>query len=154
MGVTLALILHTLLSRISFPLVLVFNFFSLVVAYIAFEKGEVYGACFGTVCGLIQDSFSAGVFGIAGISKTLMGYTAGYVSRKMNIQSLPRKCFLVFLLVAAELAIWAALYTIIFAEHVNTGRGYLFFQPLGTVLMGCVLFPLAQRLKRLRVEEL
>lgn len=153
LGVFLAFIVYTLLSRVSFALVLGFNLFSLAVIDIAFEKGEMYGACFGAACGLIQDSFSVGVFGIAGIAKTIMGYAAGIISRKMNIQSLPRKCILVLLLVAAELVVWAVLYRMIFAEHVNTGRGLLFLQPLGTALLGAVLFPLTHHLRRLRAEE-
>lgn len=153
LGMTLAFIAYTLMARISYALVLVFNLFSLAVIDIAFEKGEVCGASFGAVCGLIQDSFSAGVYGVAGIAKTLVGYAAGMISRKMNVQSLPRKCMLVVFLIAAELIMWAVLSRVIFGEHVNTGRGLLFFQPLGTALLGSVLFPLTHRLRRLHAEE-
>ncbi|MCK4336462.1 MAG: rod shape-determining protein MreD, partial [Candidatus Aminicenantes bacterium] len=76
-GLILAVVMYTLLESISFSAVLIFNIFNLVVIYFAMEKGETSGAILGMVCGMIQDSFSAGVFGVAGISKTITGFLAG-----------------------------------------------------------------------------
>ncbi len=82
LGIIIAFLLHTTLSKISPSLVLLFNVFSLVVIYFAVEKNEVFGACLGAFCGLIQDSFSLGVFGVAGLAKTIAGFTAGYIAKK------------------------------------------------------------------------
>ena len=38
--------------------------------------------CSGTMCGLVQDTFSLGVFGVAGLTKTLLGFWTGYISRQ------------------------------------------------------------------------
>jgi rod shape-determining protein MreD len=69
LSVLVAFLLYSLLAKISVSLLFLFNFFSLIVIYFALEKGEIYGACLGAICGLIQDSFSMSVFGVAGIAK-------------------------------------------------------------------------------------
>ena len=66
LSVLAAFLLYSLLAKISVSLLFIFNFFSLVVIYFALEKGEIYGACLGAFCGLLQDSFSMSVFGVAG----------------------------------------------------------------------------------------
>ncbi|MBP1661740.1 MAG: hypothetical protein H6P95_2932 [Candidatus Aminicenantes bacterium] len=68
-----AVLLYRLAGRAYPPLVLVFNAFSLVVILFAVWKGEVFGAVLGTVCGLLQDSFSLGVFGVAGLLSSSRG---------------------------------------------------------------------------------
>ncbi|MGD9347029.1 MAG: rod shape-determining protein MreD, partial [Candidatus Aminicenantes bacterium] len=61
-GIIIALILYSLLSHISIYLIQAINVFSLLVIYMSSTRNEIYGACLGAVCGLIQDSFSLGVF--------------------------------------------------------------------------------------------
>jgi cell shape-determining protein MreD len=58
LGIIFALILFSLLSHISVYLIQAINVFSLLVIYVSSTRNEVYGACLGAVCGLIQDSFS------------------------------------------------------------------------------------------------
>ena len=72
LGIIIAFLLYTTLSKISPSLVLLFNVFSLVVIYFGVEKNEVFGACLGAFCGLIQDSFSLGVFGVQVLRKQLL----------------------------------------------------------------------------------
>jgi rod shape-determining protein MreD len=139
-SVLIAFVLSTLLAKISVSLFLLLNLFSLIVIYFALEKGEIFGACLGTICGLLQDSFSLGVFGVAGISKTIMGFLAGYVSSKINVTTSRRNFIFVFVLLCVELLIWAALYSFIFSERVNTQGGLIFFQPLVTALVGSVAY--------------
>ncbi|MDH4217287.1 MAG: rod shape-determining protein MreD [Candidatus Aminicenantes bacterium] len=136
LSVVAAFLLYTVLSKISLSLLHLINLFSLVVIYFASERGEICGACLGTFCGLIQDSFSLGVFGVAGVSKTLMGFLAGYFAGKVNVTPLKRSFLFIFVLISMELFIWASLFTFIFSERVSTGGGLLFFQPLLTALLG------------------
>lgn len=144
-----AFLLYSVLGKISLSLLHFFNFFSLVVIYFAMEKGEIYGACLGAFCGLIQDSFSMGVFGVAGIAKTIMGFLAGYFAGKINVTPLRRAFFFIFILNCVELLIWAGLYTFIFSLKVNTGGGLLFFEPLLTALLGAAVFHLVRKKKGL-----
>lgn len=140
LSVIVAFLLYSVLGKISLSLLHLFNFFSLVVIYFAVEKGEIHGACLGAFCGLIQDSFSIGVFGVAGIAKTIMGFLAGYFAGKINVMPLRRSFFFILILNCVELLIWAGLYSFIFSVRVNTGGGLLFFQPIFTALLGAALF--------------
>jgi rod shape-determining protein MreD len=148
LAIIIAFLLYTVLNKISTSLVLLFNVFSLVVIYFAVEKNEIFGACLGAFCGLIQDSFSLGVFGVAGLAKTIVGYTAGYIAKKIDVHPPLRCFFFIFLLISFEFILWALLYSFIFSESINTGRGLIFFQPLGTALVGSFLFSFLRKLKR------
>ena len=148
LGIIIAFLLYTVLSKISTSLVLLFNVFSLVVIYFAVEKNEIFGACLGTFCGLIQDSFSLGVFGVAGLAKTVVGFAAGYLAKKIDVHPPLRSFIFIFLLVSLEFILWALLYSFIFSGSINTGRGLIFLQPLATALVGSFLFFFLRRLKR------
>jgi rod shape-determining protein MreD len=123
------------------------NAFSLVVIYFSILKGELFGSVLGALCGLLQDSFSMGVFGVAGLSKTLLGFTAGYVSRKMNVVPFFRSFIFIFLLATGELVLWAFFYILVFSKRIITGNAFIFFQPLATAVLGSLIFALARRLK-------
>ena len=127
------------------------NFFSIIVIYFAVERGEIYGACLGAFCGLLQDSFSMGVFGVAGIAKTIIGYSAGYFSSKINVTPIRRNFIFVFLLLCVELIIWSFLYSFIFAERVSTGGGLIFFQPVITAALGSLAYRFVRKRKSPRM---
>ena len=141
LGIVIALLLLSLLSHISIYLIQAINIFSLLIIFMSSTRNEVYGACLGAVCGLIQDSFSLGVFGVAGIAKTIMGFLAGFVSKRINVSSLSRSFIFIFVLIAIELIFWAFLYSFIYSKTLNTGKGVIFLQPLITALIGSALFP-------------
>ena len=148
LGIIITFLLYTILSKISPSLVLLFNVFSLVVIYFAVEKDEIFGACVGAFCGLIQDSFSLGVFGVAGLAKTIAGFTAGYIAKKIDVHPPLRSFVFIFLLISFEFILWALLYSFVFSGSINTGRGLIFFQPLSTALVGSVLFFFLRKFKR------
>jgi len=148
LSIIIAFVIYTVLNKISPYLVMLFNVFSLVVIYFAVEKNEIFGACLGAFCGLIQDSFSLGVFGVAGLAKTIAGFTAGYVAKKIDVHPPLRSFAFIFFLVSFEFILWALLYSFIFSESINTGKGLVFFQPLGTALVGSFLFSFLRRFKR------
>ncbi len=141
-----AFLLYSLAGRAGGTTVLVFNAFSVGVILFAMEKGEVAGALLGTVCGLLQDSFSFGVFGVAGLSKTLLGIAAGYASRKLHVRPLFRSFVFIFACAAGELAVWAFLYAFVFSRGLAAAAPALLFQPLTTAALGSGLLALARRL--------
>ncbi|UCE39819.1 MAG: rod shape-determining protein MreD [Candidatus Aminicenantes bacterium] len=151
LSVIAAFLLYSLLAKISVSMLFLFNFFSLIVIYFALEKGEIYGAFLGAFCGLLQDSFSMSIFGVAGIAKTIIGYSAGYFSSKINVTPIRRNFVFVFLLLCVELIIWSMLYSFIFSERVNTGEGLIFFQPLITAALGSLAFYLIRKLKSTKI---
>lgn len=153
-GIILAFAVYTLFEKLSFSLVFLFNVFSLVVFYFAMEKGESTGAVLGMVCGLIQDSFSMGVFGIAGIAKTISGFGVGYMAKRFRFGSFKRKFVFLFVFSALELLIWSFLFAFILSERINTGQGLLFFQPLGTAVLGSAVFPVLRRIERIKSGQM
>lgn len=142
-----AFVLYSLLGRINPSLLMILNTFSLVVILFAMLKGELFGVLLGALCGLLQDSFSLGVFGVAGLSKTLLGFSAGYISRKVNVFPFFRNFIFIFILATGELAVWAFLYALIFSMRILTGNALIFFQPLTTAVLGSLIFALVRRLK-------
>jgi rod shape-determining protein MreD len=144
-GMAAAFILSSLMGHISSTLILSFNLLSVVVLYAAVRKGEIYGAVTGMLCGLLQDSFSLGVFGVAGIAKTLAGYTAGSVSKKINLASFSRRYSFFALILILELALWAFLYSFISSSRIYTAGGLIFIQPFLTALVAVGIAPLIKR---------
>jgi rod shape-determining protein MreD len=141
-------ILYVFLSRFSGPLILSLNLFTLVVIFFACAKGEIYGAVLGTCCGLIYDSFSLGVFGVAGLSKTITGYLAGYISSKMDMNPPLRNFVFLLVLLSFELFFWLFLYSMVLSEPVETGDGILFFQPFVTAIIGSLVFPFFRKISK------
>lgn len=148
LAVVLAFALYATLGRIAPPLVLVFNPFSWVVLYFGLTREELFGAAAGSLCGLIQDSLTIGVFGVGGLSKTLMGFACGFVSRKINVVPVGRNVVFLFILSLAELAIWKGLTSSLFGTRLTTDHGLALLQPVVTALATAGLFQLTRRLRR------
>jgi rod shape-determining protein MreD len=139
-GLALAVMLHTLLGRVSPPLLVLCNAFAWVVIYFGLTRHEVFGALMGTACGLLQDSLSLGVFGVGGLTKTLLGFGAGYISRKINVAPATRTFVFVFIMAAVELLLWKALVLFLFGERFSAAGGLVFLQPLATAVAVTVAF--------------
>ncbi len=144
-GIVLAVVLHAVLGKLSPSLLVVFNVFSWVVLYFGLTRHEVFGAVMGTVCGLLQDSFSLGVFGVGGLTKTLLGFGAGYISRKINVTPTTRTFIFVLALAAVELLLWKSLVLFLFGERFSVSAGLVFLQPLFTALFVTVSFQVQRR---------
>lgn len=149
LGIIIAFLLYTIIGKVSFSLSQLLNFFTLAVIYFAVAKGELYGALIGTVCGLIQDSFSLGIFGISGLAKTLIGFFAGLVAEKINILPLIRNFIFIFVLISGEIAFSIFLYYFISAEYVSEITPLILFQPLCTAFFGSLVFLLLRKFKAL-----
>ena len=142
LGIIFAFVLYSLFSKFTPGLNILLNVFCVVVLYFAIRNGEMFGAGLGMCCGLLQDSFSLGVFGVAGIALTLLGYTAGLIAKRINVMSFSRRFLFCAILLAGELLVWSFLYLTIFSERLFTGGGLLFLQPIFTALVTSALFPL------------
>ena len=144
-----AIILFSVLTKISPVFAMLFNVFNILVLYFALEEGEIYGAVMGSVCGLIQDSFSIGVFGIAGISKTILGFLAGYISRQINVVPRVRRVIFIFIMLSSEVLLWMFLYSYVISEKFYTAKGWLFLQPVCTTVLAFIVFPLFKKLVKI-----
>ncbi len=147
------LILNSVLTKISPEFSLILNVFNLLVLYFALEEGEIYGAVMGSVGGLIQDSFSIGILGIAGISKTIMGFLAGYISRRINVVPFVRRVVFIFVMLLSEVLLWMFLYSFIISEEFYTAKGWLFLQPVCTTILAFIVFPLFKKLAKVLLQR-
>jgi cell shape-determining protein MreD len=144
-GIALAVVLHTVLGKVSAPLLVVFNAFSWVVLYFGLTRQEVFGAVMGTACGLLQDSFSLGVFGVGGLTKTVLGFSAGYISRKINVTPVTRTFAFTLIIAAVELFLWKSLALFLFGQRFSASGGLVFLQPLFTALVVTFAFQVQRR---------
>jgi len=146
-SVIAAFVLNIILREIFFSPTPPFNFFSLIIIYFALARGEILGASLGTFCGLIQDAFSLGIFGLSGLSKTITGFLAGYISRRIDVNPPMRNFIFIFILIFIELILWIFIYSFVFSERLIIGSGWIFFQPFGTAFFGVFLFRLLRKFK-------
>ncbi|HPW17710.1 MAG TPA: rod shape-determining protein MreD [Candidatus Aminicenantes bacterium] len=130
---TLAAVLVYSVAGASGPrLLVVFNAFSVVVLYFSARRGEVFGAVLGTLCGLAQDTYSMGVFGVAGLTKTLLGFWTGYISRRIDVAPLARNALFLLVMAFLEMALWVAVTAVVRLETVNWHGGLILLQPAVT----------------------
>lgn len=131
-------------------LLVVFNAFSVVVLYFSVRRGEIFGAVLGTMAGLVQDAFSLGVFGVAGLTKTLLGFWAGFISRRIDVASFGRNILFTFALSFLEMALWVLLTAVVRLRSVNLEGGLVALQPVITAVLVSGLLAFDRRQARIR----
>ncbi|MEQ1728742.1 MAG: rod shape-determining protein MreD, partial [Vicinamibacterales bacterium] len=81
-----------------------------VVVYYALTSGRVTGLLTGTFAGLVQDVLSGGVLGMAGLSKTVVGYLAGIVGTQFIVAHSASRFVVFFLATVLNAIIFMGLY--------------------------------------------
>lgn len=149
-----AFLFYSLLSKVSILLALSLNVFSLIVVFFAVKKGEIFGSVLGALAGLTLDSMSSGIFGISGISKTVTGFLAGNISRKIHVLPFHRNFLFLLILMSVELGVWLFLYVYILAEPVPASINILLLQPFLSAGLGAAMFTLIPLVKnKLGISE-
>ncbi|MBE0711605.1 MAG: rod shape-determining protein MreD [Candidatus Aminicenantes bacterium] len=143
----LAFLVYSLAGGAGPALLVVLNAFSVVVLYFSVRRGEVFGAFLGTACGLVQDSFSLGVFGVGGLTKTLLGFWAGFVSRRIDVAPLFRNGLFMLVMSVLEMILWVLVTAVVRRESLNFHGGLILLQPLVTAVLGSSLFAVERRLR-------
>ncbi len=147
-----AFLFYSLLGGLRPSVLFVFNAFSLVVMVFSIGRGEIFGAFLGAACGLVQDSFSAGIFGVAGLTKTLLGFGTGYVSKRIDVVSAWRNALFLCVMAALELLLWILLKALVLSEPVDFRHGLVFLQPFVTALLGTLILNFGRRLQARRAR--
>lgn len=147
LGTLVAVLVYSLAGAGAPGLLVVFNAFSVVVLYFSIRRGEVFGAILGTMCGLAQDAFSLGVFGVGGLTKTLLGFWAGYISKRIDIAPFARNTLFMLAMSVLEVILWVLLSAAVRLKPVNLQGGLIFLQPVVTALLGSSLFVLERRIR-------
>jgi rod shape-determining protein MreD len=151
LGIPLAAILFqvyvpqfiTYLSYLEVPL-LVTVYFSLA------RRSPVAGVFFGAGIGLAQDSLSHHPLGMFGIAKTLVGYFAGNVSQRFEVENSWVRLILAFFFFFFHRFFYWFLTRVLLGEMIG-------FEPLQTIVVAllnaAVAVPLFHILDKLRVTE-
>jgi rod shape-determining protein MreD len=142
LGTLVAVFAYSLAGAGAPALLVVFNAFSVVVLYFSVRRGEVFGALLGTACGLVQDAFSLGVFGVAGLTKTLLGFGTGYISRRIDVAPFARNALFMLIMALFEMMLWLGLTALVQVRSIDLRGGLVFLQPLVTAILGSLLFGL------------
>ncbi len=143
----LAVSVYSLAGGAGPELIVVFNAFSVVVLYFSVRRGEVFGAFLGTACGLVQDAFSLGVFGVGGLTKTLLGFWAGFISRRIDVAPLFRNGLFMLIMSVLEMVLWVLVTAVVRRESLNFHGGLILLQPLVTAAVASSLFAVERRLR-------
>jgi len=147
LGTLVAVVVYSVAGAGAPALLIVFNAFSVVVLYFSIRRGEVFGALLGTMCGLVQDAFSLGVFGVAGLTKTLLGFWTGFISRRIDVAPFTRNALFMLVMSVLEMALWVLITAVVRLESVNLHGGLLLLQPVVTAVLGSSLFAIERRIR-------
>jgi rod shape-determining protein MreD len=145
LGIGLAFGLYTILGRVASPALQLFSVFTLTVIWFGQRHGELFGAIMGSASGLVVDAFSLGVFGVSGLTLTVTGYLAGYVSRKINVLSFLKTFVFLALLTFIESVLWLAMVTLLVSQKAGRTGTILLVRPLVTAAVGAVVFAWLRR---------
>jgi rod shape-determining protein MreD len=144
LAVTAAVALQTTLDRWltsgAVDLVLV------VVIYNALASGRVAGLLTGTFAGLVQDALSGGVLGMAGLSKTVIGFLAGIVGTQFIVTHSASRFVVFFLATVVNAVVFMGLYEVLGLRHFGTPFAAVAGQGLGNAVVGVLAFKVSELL--------
>jgi rod shape-determining protein MreD len=145
LGIGLAFGLYTILGRLASSWLPMISLFTLTVVYFGQRQGELSGAITGTVSGLLLDAFSLGVFGISGLTLTVVGYLAGLISKKVQLASFVKTFAFVAGITLVESLLWLGLVRLILSQKTGRLEDILVLRPLVTAAVGAIVFGLIRR---------
>ncbi len=117
-----------------------------VVVYYALASGRVTGLLTGTVAGLVQDVLSGGVLGMAGLSKTVVGYLAGIVGTQFIVAHSASRFVVFFLATVLNAIIFMGLYELLGLRHFGTPFAAVAGQGVGNAVVGVLVFKVVELL--------
>lgn len=124
------------------------NPFLVAVLLFAAVKGDLAGAIMGSGAGLVADAFSVGVFGISGAVYTVVGFLAGWISRRISVVTIVRSFVFLYILAALAIVLRLGLTAVVIAESIPWNRGRLLLQPLATALSASLVFAVFRSVRR------
>lgn len=142
-----AYLAFALIGPLAAPAAVVVDVFSVAVLLFGTIHGEIPGAILGSVCGLIVDAFSLGVFGLSGLVLTAAGFLAGFVSRKINILRWYRMLLFFFVLAVAAFVAWIGLTAAVARNPLPWSGGLILLRPAATAVACALIFEGRRRFK-------
>jgi rod shape-determining protein MreD len=118
----------------------------IVVVYHALVSGRVTGMLAGTFAGLVQDVLSGSVIGMAGLSKTVVGFLAGIVGTQFIVAHSASRFVVFFLATALDQAIFMGLNELLQLRHFGVPYATVGLQGLANAMVGVLTFKLVELL--------
>ena len=150
LAVAIALALQTTLGSLVIRGTAALDLVLIVVVYLALISGPVTGLLLGSAAGLVQDSLSSGIIGIGGLSKTVVGFVAGFLGTQFIVTA-PLSRFLVFVLsTLINAAVFMGLYSVLGLRQFDDPWTPVLSQAVGNGFLGVVGAQLVELLPGLR----
>ena len=143
-AIAVALALQITLARFAIGGDTVVDLVLVVVVYAALAGGPVTGLLTGTVGGLAQDALGAGLVGVGGFAKTLVGFLVGVVGSQFIVAQPLTRFVVFFAATIVHAATFYGLYALI------EPRGFpavaVLTEAIGNGVVGVVAFQVAAML--------
>ena len=110
-----------------------------VVVYNALASERVTGLLTGSLAGLVQDVLSGGVLGMAGLSKTVVGYLAGIVGTQFIVTHSASRFVVFFLATVFNAVIFLGLYELLGLRHFGAPFAAVALQGLSNAVVGVLV---------------
>lgn len=117
-----------------------------VVVYHALASGRVTGLLAGTFAGLVQDVLSGGVLGMAGLSKTVVGYLAGIVGTQFIVAHSASRFVVFFMTTVLNAVIFMGLYELLGLRHFGAPFAAVAGQGVANAVVGVLVFKVVELL--------
>jgi rod shape-determining protein MreD len=123
-----------------------FDPFLVLTIYQGLRHGPAASALGGTATGLLQDTLTAGLFGLHGFANTAVGYLVSWVRQRFVIQQPAQVGILCFLAAAFQTLLLALLQVSMVADGELPDPWSTLIRMTTTGILGAVVFDLAGRL--------
>lgn len=117
-----------------------------VVVFNALSGGRVTGLLGGSLAGLVQDAMSGGVIGMAGLSKTVVGFLAGIVSTQFIVTQAVSRFVTFFLATLVDAVIFMGLYQVLGLRQFGSPLVSVTVRALVDAVVGVLAFKVAEAL--------
>jgi rod shape-determining protein MreD len=117
-----------------------------VVVYNALTSGRVAGLLTGSFAGLVQDTLSGGVIGMAGLSKTVVGFLAGIVGTQFIVAHSASRFVVFYVATVVNAVVFMGLYELLGLRHFGTPFAAVAGQGLGNAIVGVLAFKVIEML--------
>jgi rod shape-determining protein MreD len=117
-----------------------------VVVFTGLSYGPAAGLLAGSVGGLAQDSLSSGILGVAGLSKTVVGFLAGAIGSQFIVQHLLPRLLIFIAATAVHGICFFGLYAMLEGRGISVPFDRLAAQAAGNGLTGLLAFKLLEAL--------
>jgi len=147
-AIVAAFLVQTLGARYFPPIRTHLDLFAVVTIWMGLVSGRLVGMGTGTAAGLVQDTFSGGILGLNGLSKTAIGYFAGIAGRRLIIRGWAPRFVFFFLASASDLLLLTIVGLAVEQPSVRTGAANPLTLCLGNGFVGTLVLGVADRLRK------